>query len=251
MSTIISQELHCKLEWLNKSMTSVAIIPARGGSKRIPRKNLKFFNGLPVIAYAIKMAKESKIFDEVIVSTDDEEIAETAISFGATVPWMRPKELADDYATTVNVIQDAVKKLRISHADLEDVCCIYPATPLLKSEFILEGHKILLSEDWSYVFSGLKVENNPERFFSLGQQKGVEMLFPRHVTTRTQDLVPMYHDAGQFYWGRASAWELGLPIFSSRSTIIELPSGSVIDIDTQADWYEAERLYAIQMRGIN
>ncbi len=251
MGATILQELLCKLEWLNKLMTSVAIIPARGGSKRIPRKNLKLFNGLPVIAYAIKMAKEIEIFDEVIVSTDDEEIAETAISFGATIPWMRPKDLADDYATTVNVMQHAVKKLRVSLANLENVCCIYPATPLLRSKFLLEGQKILVNEDWNYVFAGLRVQNNPKRFFSLGKGKGVEMLFPQQASTRTQDLEAMYHDAGQFYWGKASAWELGLPILSTISTIIELPSDSVIDIDTEADWYEAERLYAIQMRGRN
>jgi N-acylneuraminate cytidylyltransferase len=227
-------------------MTSVAIIPARGGSKRIPRKNIKLFHGLPIIAYAIKTARESDIFDEVIVSTDDEEIAEVALRFGATVPWMRSKELADDYTTTVSVMQDAVKKLKMTCPELENICCIYPTTPFLKAQFLVNSHNILVDGDWSYVFSGLKTNTNPLRFFSLEKSKEVKMLFPKHETTRTQDLPPIYHDAGQFYWGRTAAWESGLPIFSSNSTIIELPNGSVIDIDTEGDWLRAERLFEIQ-----
>ena len=118
---------------------NIAVIPARGGSKRIPRKNIKLFYGLPVIAYAIKAAKDSEIFDEIIVSTDDEEIAEVAINFGAAVPWMRPKDLSDDYATTVSVMQDAVKKLKMNLINLENICCIYPVTPLLKPNFCCDG----------------------------------------------------------------------------------------------------------------
>ena len=227
-------------------MKSIAIIPARGGSKRIPRKNIKLFHGVPVIAYAIKAAEESEIFDEVIVSTDDEEIAEVALRFGATIPWMRTKDLADDFTTTVSVIQDAVKKLKMSFFDLENVCCIYPATPFLKSEYLVKGYKILEDDKWNYVFSGLRVDTNPQRFFSLEESHGVEMLFPQHEMTRTQDLKHIYHDAGQFYWGKTLSWESGLPIFSSKSTILELPSYSVMDIDTQDDWEKAERLYALQ-----
>jgi N-acylneuraminate cytidylyltransferase len=229
-------------------MTSIAVIPARGGSKRIPRKNLKLFDGLPIIAYAIKTAQDSGIFSEVMVSTDDEEIAEVALGFGANVPWRRSKNLADDYATTVSVIQDTAIKLKESYADLENICCIYPTTPFLRSEYLVKGRKELINGDWSYVFSGLKVNSNPQRFFLQNRTGEVEMLFPQYETTRTQDLVPIYHDAGQFYWGTTSAWELGLPIFSSKSTMIELPNQSVIDIDTEEDWLQAERLFEAQRR---
>ena len=222
---------------------NVAVIPARGGSKRIPRKNIKLFHGLPVIAYAIKSAKESGIFDEVFVSTDDEEIADVAVSYGATIPWLRPKDLSDDFASTVSVIQDAVKRIQLGQLDLEHICCIYPATPLLKPSYLSQGLKILESGDWDYVFSSLKASTPPQRFFSLGTSKEVEMLFPEFEATRTQDFAHVYHDAGQFYWGRKSSWETGLPIFSSKSTILEIPGKSAVDIDTPEDWHYAEALF--------
>lgn len=222
---------------------NIAVIPARGGSKRIPRKNIKLFHGLPVIAYAINAARESEVFDKIFVSTDDEEIAEIATSFGATIPWMRPKGLSDDYTTTVNVMQDEVKKLNLNLIDLENVCCIYPATPLLKPSFLLQALQILENGDWDYVLSALRTKTPPERFFSLGASKGVEMHFSEHEVTRTQDLPITYHDAGQFYWGKKSSWESGQPIFSSKSTILELPSESTVDIDTTDDWHYAERLF--------
>ena len=225
---------------------NIAVIPARGGSKRIPRKNIKLFHGLPVIAYAINAARESELFDEIIVSTDDEEIAAVANSFGATIPWLRAKKLSDDYATTVSVMQDAVKRLELSQFNLENICCIYPATPFLKPAFLSEGLKILREGDWSYVFSGLKSSIPLQRIFSLGNSKKVEMLFPEYEVTRTQDLENYYSDAGQFYWGRKSAWDSGLPIFSSRSTILEIPSESAIDIDTPEDWHRAELLFELK-----
>jgi len=222
---------------------NIAVIPARGGSKRIPRKNIKLFDGLPIIAYAIKAAKESEVFDEVFVSTDDEEIANVAVSFGATIPWLRSKDLSDDFTTTVSVMQDAVKRLILSQMDLQNICCIYPATPLLKPNFLSQGLKILEDGDWDYVFSGLSASTPPQRYFSLGASREVEMLFPEFEVTRTQDFGHIYHDAGQFYWGRKSSWESGLPIFSSKSTILEIPGKSAVDIDTSEDWHYAEVLF--------
>jgi pseudaminic acid cytidylyltransferase len=227
---------------------SIAVIPARGGSKRIPRKNIKIFNGLPVIAYAIKAAKECGAFSEVFVSTEDEEIAEVAQSFGATIPWMRPKELSDDYSTTVKVIQDAVMKLKSSFIEMEYVCCIYPATPLLEPRFIREGFKVVKDGNWDYTISASRANTPPQRFFSLDSANKVKMHFPENEALRTQDLSPSYHDAGQFYFGRSSSWELGLPIFSSKSTIIEIPHELSVDIDTLDDWHYAERLFAMQRR---
>jgi N-acylneuraminate cytidylyltransferase len=225
---------------------NIAIIPARGGSKRIPRKNIKLFHGLPVIAYAIQAARESEIFDEVFVSTDDEEIAEIAKSFGATIPWMRSRDLSDDYTTTVRVMQDAVGKLDASLTNLRNVCCLYPATPLLKSIFLSESYKVLEEGNWKYVFAGVRQETSPSRFFSMGSSGGVEMLFPEHLETRTQDLVDVFADAGQFYWGQKSSWLSALPIFSQKSTIIEIPRKMVLDIDTLYDWQCAENIFATQ-----
>ena len=228
---------------------NIAVIPARGGSKRIPRKNIKLFHGLPVIAYAIKTAIESGVFSEVFVSTDDEEIAEVAESFGATIPWIRPKDLSDDYATTVSVMQDAVIKLKSNFNDLEFVCCIYPATPLLQPNFISQGLQILKAGDWDYVLSASRAATPPERFFSLDSMKGVEMHFPENKAVRTQDFLASYHDVGQFYFGRKSSWESGLQILSSKSTIIEIPRELSVDIDTLVDWHYAEHIFAMQRMG--
>ena len=227
---------------------NIAIIPARGGSKRIPRKNIKLFHGLPVIAYAIKAARESEIFDEVFVSTDDEEIAEVAMSCGATIPWMRSKDLSDDHATTIRVMQDTVNKLSTNLIDLENICCVYPVTPLLRPNFLSQGFKTLQNGNWDYVISAVRVGTPKERFFSLGATKQIEMHFPQYEATRTQDFSPSYHDAGQFYWGRKSSWALGVPIFSSHSTFIEIPSELSVDVDTLDDWRLAERLFESQWK---
>jgi len=224
---------------------NIAVIPARGGSKRIPRKNIKLFNGVPIITYAINAAKESGVFDMIFVSTDDKEIAEVAISLGVEVPYIRSKELSDDHATTLDVMQDLVGKLQISLTEMENVCCIYPATPLLKPEFLLRGLEILKGSDWNYVFSALKTITSPQRCFSISDTKGVELLFPEFESTRTQDLPTSYSDAGQFYWGRRTAWESGQLIFSEKSTILELPREFALDIDTIYDWEHAERLFEI------
>jgi pseudaminic acid cytidylyltransferase len=226
---------------------NIAVIPARGGSKRIPRKNIKLFHGLPIIAYAIKAARESQVFDEVFVSTDDQEIAEIATSFGATIPWLRAKDLSDDHATTISVMQDAVTKLKSEIKHIENVCCIYPATPLLKSEYVAKGLQTLNSQDWNYVFSSLKTSAYPQRLFSLGTSRRVEMLFPGYEGTRTQDLSHYYQDAGQFYWGKKTSWENGLPIFTSNSTALEIPRELAVDIDTPEDWDYAENLFTMKM----
>jgi pseudaminic acid cytidylyltransferase len=227
---------------------NIAVIPARGGSKRIPGKNIKIFHGLPVIAYAIKAAKECGVFREVFVSTDNEEIAEVARSFGATIPWLRSKDLSDDHSTTINVMQDAVKKLKTNFSELEYACCIYPATPLLQPSFISKGFQILEDGNWDYVFSASRTGTPPERMFSLNSGNLVEMHSPKHQATRTQDFLPSYHDAGQFYFGRSSSWESGLQIFSSKSTIVEIPRELSVDIDTLDDWHYAERLFETQRR---
>ena len=230
---------------------NIAVIPARGGSRRIPRKNIKLFNGLPVIAYAIKAARESGVFSEIFVSTEDEEIAEIATSFGASIPWMRPKSLSEDNSTTVSVMQDAVMKLKSCFNEIEYVCCVYPATPLLQPKFIREGFKVIRDGNWDYTISASLAETPPQRFFSLDSVNRVHMHFPEKQETRTQDVLPSYRDAGQFYFGRSSSWELGLKIFSSSSTIIEIPRHLSVDIDTLNDWHYAELLFAMHIGELN
>jgi N-acylneuraminate cytidylyltransferase len=222
---------------------NIAVIPARGGSKRIPGKNIKLFNGLPVISYAIAAARESAIFDQIVVSTDDEEIAEVAISFGASIPWMRSKDLSDDHATTVSVMQDAVNKLDASFNSLKYVCCIYPATPLLRPELLRDGLRILKDGNWDYVVTASLSRTPPERSLSMGKSREIFMRFPEFETKRTQDFPPAYYDAGQFYWGEKTAWQSGKPIFTSKSTILELPRDLAVDIDTLDDWHYAERMF--------
>jgi pseudaminic acid cytidylyltransferase len=230
---------------------NIAVIPARGGSKRISRKNIKLFHGLPIIAYAIKAAKESEIFDQIIVSTEDDEIAEIARSFGAKTPWIRSKDLSDDYANTASVMQDAVKKLNSYSDNLEDICCIYPATPFLSPRYLQDGLKILKEGDWDYVVSATKATTPPERSIFMGEGREIMMRFPEHEKTRTQDFQTSYYDAGQFYWGKETSWKCNNPILSSKSTILELPRKFAIDIDTTDDWHYAEQIFRIYEKGTN
>lgn len=224
---------------------NIAIIPARGGSKRIPKKNVKIFHGLPIIVYAIQAARKSGIFDEVFVSTDDEEIADIAKNYGASVPWMRPKDLSDDFTTTVKVMQHAVEKLDHSLDQLQYVCCVYPATPLLKSIYLSKGLELLREGDWDYVVSVAASRTPPERLLSLGKNKEIEMCFPENEDKRSQDFPTRYQDAGQFYWGKKASWKSALPIFTSNSSILELPSKYTIDIDTLEDWQYTEHLFSV------
>jgi N-acylneuraminate cytidylyltransferase len=183
------------------------------------------------------------VFDEILVSTDDHEIAEIARSFGATVPWMRPIELSGDHTTTVEVMQHAALQLNLGAGSTENICCLYPTTPLLELEFLITGLKEITSGDWDYVISVTKVEAHPSRFLYLNSQNAIQLYFPENETSRTQDVPKTYCDAGQFYWGRSTAWASGMPIFSSNSTIIELPPSVGVDIDTDQDWSYAEKLY--------
>lgn len=225
-------------------MTNIAVIPARGGSKRIPRKNIKIFHGQPLISYSIEAAIRSKCFDKIIVSTDDEEIAEVAFRYGAEVPFLRSKELSNDFAGTTPVIQDAI--LKLDDADIEYVCCVYATAPMLSAQDIRTGLNTLKGkEDCNYAFSITTYDFPIQRSLSLNQENRVAMHNPNLFSTRSQDLEECWHDAGQFYWGTKQAWQLGLPIFDSNSLGIKLPRHRVQDIDTLEDWDMAEMLYQI------
>lgn len=224
---------------------NVAVIPARGGSKRIPRKNIRDFHGRPMISYAIGVAQESRLFDQIIVSTDDDEIATISESYGASIPWRRSSELASDFATTLDVMQDAARRLVKDVAADTKVCCIYPATPQLEAKYLQTGAQEIRNNDWDYVLSAARNATPIQRSFSLTQAGRVHLNFPEYEMTRTQDLPLTFHDAGQFYWGTLAAWESKSPIFSGKTTIVEIPSHLTVDIDNEEDWFYAEKLYSL------
>ena len=226
---------------------NIAVIPARGGSKRIPRKNIKEFFGKPMIAWSIEAAKESKLFDHIIVSTDDAEIAEVARQWGAEVPFMRPAELSDDYAGTTEVIAHATQWALDQGFDVDAVCCIYATAPFVQVKDLKRGLEALNSGGWAYSFTVTDYASPIFRSFKQTAAGGIEMFFPEHFSTRSQDLPTALHDAGQFYWGRPSAWLRGKRIFDQDSIPVVIPRWVVQDIDTQDDWERAEILAPIIM----
>ena len=222
----------------------VAIIPARGGSKRIDRKNLKPFRGEPIIVHSIRTALRSGLFERVVVSTDDQEIAEVARAHGADVPFMRPAELADDHATTTAVIVHALQALQAQGYRAELACCIYATAPLLQVGYLREGLLLLQAcTDKSFAFSVCGFGFPVQRALGLTDSGGLAPLYPQFRETRSQDLPPAFQDAGQFYWGRSDAWLAGEVLFSERSLPVILPRHLVQDIDTEEDWRRAEFLY--------
>jgi len=219
---------------------NVAIIPARGGSKRIVQKNVKHFCGKPIIAYSIETAISSNIFDKVIVSTDDKEIAETAKDYGAEVPFVRPASLSDDYTATNAVIIHGIKWFLDQGYRLNSVCCIYATAPLIQKDDLIKAHKIFLTNKWEFVFSATSFVYPIQRAFKKLKTDGIRMFQPEHFQTRSQDLPAAYHDAGQFYFGKTEAWLENIITFSEKSTIITIPPYRTVDIDTEEDWIRAE-----------
>ena len=221
----------------------IAVIPARGGSKRIPRKNIKDFCGKPMIAWSIEAAKTSGLFDHIIVSTDDVEIVEVAKQWGAETPFMRPDELSNDYAGTTEVIAHATQWALDQGLDVDAVCCIYATAPFVQVEDLQRGLEALESGDWAYAFTATDFAAPIFRAFKQSADGGIEMFFPEHFSTRSQDLPTALHDAGQFYWGRPSAWMEDKRIFDRHSVPVIIPRWRVQDIDDQDDWVRAEMIY--------
>lgn len=221
----------------------VAVIPARGGSKRIPRKNIKEFCGKPMIAYSIEAAVKSECFDRIIVSTDDTEIAEVAKIYGAEVPFLRPEKLSNDHAGTISVIQHAVNWLIDQDEDPELICCLYATAPFVTADAIKQGLQQLKDTNATYAFSATSYAFPIQRAFKIRPSLGVEMFEPEQFNTRSQDLEEAYHDAGQFYWGKVDAWLTEKVIFGPESTPVILPRHRVQDIDTHEDWQRAELLF--------
>lgn len=221
----------------------LAIIPARGGSKRIPRKNIKPFCGKPMIAWSIEAALQSACFDRVIVSTDDIEIADVARQHGAEVPFMRPAELSDDHTGTIPVIRHAIEWCGQQEQSVEQACCLYATAPFVTAEDLRRGLEVLQDNSCDYAFSVTSYAFPIQRAIRINGNGRVEMFSPEHFNTRSQDLEEAFHDAGQFYWGRAEAWLQGKQIFGQGSHPVLLPRHRVQDIDTSEDWDRAEWLF--------
>lgn len=220
----------------------IAIIPARGGSKRIPRKNIRDFAGRPMIDWTIKAAKESRLFEHVVVSTDDDEIAEIAITCGAEVPFKRPADLADDHTTTVSVVAHAVRTCNTLGWSLDHICCLYPCAPFLMTQDLITSYKLLVDRKVHFVYPVTEYPHPIQRALRYLPSGKMAFYSSEFELTRTQDLEVAYHDAGQFYWGSVSAWleernmhtdGLGMPI----------PKWRVVDIDTEEDWVRASYFF--------
>jgi len=226
---------------------NIAIIPARIGSKRIAKKNIKPFCGIPIINYPIKIALESDLFDRVIVSTDSKEIANVAIEAGAEVPFFRPNELSDDYTVTADVILHSLNKLNINN-NIDYACCIY-ATAVFVNKFYLEqGYKIISEKKSSTAFSVTTFPFSIFRSININDDGNIEMIWPEHMNTRSNDLEEAYHDAGQFYWINVKKFLNNPSLYANDSMPVIIPRSHVQDIDTLEDWKKAELMYkAIQL----
>ncbi|WP_020675714.1 pseudaminic acid cytidylyltransferase [Geopsychrobacter electrodiphilus] len=224
-------------------MKTVAIIPARGGSKRIPRKNIRIFAGKPIIAYSIEAARASGLFDRIIVSTDDEEIAAVAQNLGAEAPFLRPKEIADDFAGTNAVVKHCLQWLETNGFPAQYACCIYATAPFVQAAFLRKGFAKLIESGKAFAFSVTSFPFPVQRALKINSQGLVEPFYPENIFARSQDLEESFHDAGQFYWGRAEAFLTDIVTFSPASVPVILPRHLVQDIDTEEDWERAELMY--------
>jgi pseudaminic acid cytidylyltransferase len=223
----------------------IAVIPARGGSKRIPRKNIKPFHGRPMIAWSIEAAIASGLFDRVIVSTDDDEIAEVARHWGAEVPFKRGDELATDHAGAGSVIADATQWALDEGMQLRAVCCIFATAPFIETVDLQRGWQAMCDNNWDFAFTVTDYAAPIFRAFKQTAAGGIEMFFPEHYNARSQDLPTALHDAGQFYWGRPEAWLEKKQVFQPNSYPILIPRWRVQDIDTPDDWARAELIAPI------
>jgi pseudaminic acid cytidylyltransferase len=223
-------------------VTNIAVIPARGGSKRVPRKNIRPFHGRPMIAWTIDALRESGSVDRIVVSTDDDEIAAVATLLGAEVPFRRAPTLADDHATTLAVMADAVNRLRTLGWQPALVCCSYATAPTMSPADVRGARDLLGASGADYVFSCTTFGFPILRALRRNGAGGVEPMFPESIGARSQDLPEALHDAGQFYWGTADAFAGQRPIFGARSRPWVVPRHRVQDIDTEEDWQRAELL---------
>lgn len=221
----------------------IAVIPARGGSKRIPRKNIKDFCGKPMIAWSIGAAQACGLFEHIIVSTDDAEVAEVAKNWGAEVPFMRPAELSNDHVGTRAVTQHALEWAMAAYGEIAHVCTIYATAPFIKATDLTNGLALMAESGKSLAFTVTGFPYPIQRALRITETGGIAMFQPEHRMTRSQDLESAYHDAGQFYWAKAEAILAGIPTFSEDAAPLILPHFQVQDIDTEDDWLRAELMF--------
>ncbi len=222
---------------------NICIIPARGGSKRIPKKNIRLFCGTPIIKWSIDAAFNSKCFDKVIVSTDSEEISNLSKSYGAEVPFIRPKNISDDFTPTVPVINHAINFINQKYGLVKYACCIYATAPFIESKYIKIGFDKLVNEKANFSFSATSFPFPIQRAIMIDSNNRSKMFFPEEFNSRSQDLKSAFHDAGQFYWGKTASWLNNKSIFEDNSLPIIIPRHKVQDIDTFEDWERAEIMF--------
>jgi len=230
---------------------TIAIITARGGSKRIPGKNIKDFLGKPIIAYSIMAALESGCFDEVMVSTDSDEIASIAQSFGANIPFLRSAATSDDIASTADVLVEVLNDYIERGLEYDYACCVYPTAPFITAQKLQKGYELLIETGADSVLPVARFSYPIQRSLQIENNR-LSMLWPEHMDTRSQDLPPAYHDSGQFYWLKVPSFLQTRKLFTSYSVPIVVPELEVQDIDSEDDWKIAEMKYlAIQKTGNN
>ena len=232
-------------EWRGIQRMRLAVIPARGGSKRIPQKNIREFSGKPIIAWSIEAVLKSGCFDRVVVSTDDQEISEVARHWGAEVPFVRPDGLSGDYVGIIPVIKHAIEWFGEQGIHFKEVCCIYATAPSITADDIKKGLDILHARQCDFALAITSFSFPIQRAVKISSNGYLEMFQPEQFNTRSQDLDPAYHDTGQFCWGTSTAWKDDLPFFNHSVAPVILPSYRVQDIDTPEDWTRAELMFKV------
>jgi len=225
---------------------TIAVITARGGSKRIPRKNIKEFLGQPMIKYAIDAAIESRIFNSVMVSTDDEEIAQIAKQYGAEVPFMRSEETSNDFATTMDVLLEVICKYKKMNIEFDTLCCIYPCVPFLKSDTLVKAYTVFTESNTDALMPVVRFSYPIQRALRVNNEGLLEYIQPEYIKTRSQDLETMYHDVGMFYFYKVDS----LPIQNKKIKYFEMKETEIQDIDTEEDWRYAEMKYCIREKNL-
>lgn len=227
-------------------MANLAIIPARGGSKRIPKKNIKLFLGKPIMAYSIEAAIKSNLFDEIMVSTDDDQIAQIAQQYGAKVPFLRSKDNANDFAVLADVIEEVRLNYLKENKTFDTICCILPTAPFVKATTLVEAYQKLINNKFDSVFPVLQFSFPIQRALQINDQK-VSMVWNEHLNSRSQDLEPRYHDSGQFYWIKESSFRVEKKLFTANSGALIISELNAQDIDTETDWKLAEIKYKLMI----
>ncbi len=230
------------------SLRKVAIIPARGGSKRIPQKNIKEFFGKPIISYSIEAALKSEIFNEVMVSTDDNEITEISKQFNANVPFLRSKKNSGDFANISDVLLEVLTQYKSIGIEFDFLCCIYPTAPFVTSQILIDTFNLLLKKNADSIIPISRFSYPIQRAFKINDKGFIEYIWPENIHKRSQDLLPAYHDAGQFCWINVTSFLKNKFLITDNTTFIELNELMAQDIDNESDWRIAEMKYSLMKK---